>query len=44
RYYGIDIFDLTNFDLVINTQYLKPNDVADLIITFIKKIQQTPPS
>ncbi|AHC50976.1 cytidylate kinase [Sulfolobus acidocaldarius SUSAZ] len=37
RYYGIDILDLSVFDLVINTSYLLPEDVADIILGVISR-------
>ncbi|MEM1525492.1 MAG: AAA family ATPase [Ignisphaera sp.] len=32
RYYGIDIEDYTDFDLVINTERFKPEEVVEIIV------------
>ncbi|RLF16054.1 MAG: cytidylate kinase [Thermoprotei archaeon] len=37
KYYGIDIRDLTIFDLVIDTTYLEVNAVRHIIETYIKE-------
>ncbi|BCU70664.1 (d)CMP kinase [Stygiolobus caldivivus] len=36
RYYGIDLSDLTVFDLVINTENISPNSIADIILDYLR--------
>jgi len=40
RYYGIDTFDLSVFDLIINTENLNINNIIDLLVLFIKIKQE----
>ncbi|BFH73461.1 AAA family ATPase [Sulfurisphaera javensis] len=39
-YYGIDLFDLSVFDLVINTNFLSPDDIAKIIETYILSLSK----
>ena len=36
KYYGIDLYDLSVFDLTINTEYLSPSSVANVILEYLK--------
>ncbi|RLE38359.1 cytidylate kinase [Candidatus Woesearchaeota archaeon] len=42
KYYGVDILDLTNFDLVIDTSAITAEEVTEKILRFIKKFQIKP--
>ncbi|MEM3370913.1 MAG: cytidylate kinase family protein [Candidatus Woesearchaeota archaeon] len=37
KYYGVNVYDKKNFDLVINTDKIPAEEVADRIIRFLKK-------
>ena len=39
-YYNIDHFDLTNYDLIIDTTNLTPNEVVDKIVEFSKNFSK----
>ena len=38
KYYGIDSFDKSNFDFVINTDQIPPEEVTKRIIEFLKSV------
>ncbi|MEM0173826.1 MAG: AAA family ATPase [Sulfolobaceae archaeon] len=40
KYYGIDILDVSNFDLIINTENLNLNAIIDLLVSFIRNKQE----
>ena len=40
KYYGIDIFDLSHYDLVIDTTNLKPNEIVEIILKELNKLNR----
>ncbi len=39
RIYGIDIYDFSNFDLIINSEKFSPEAIAEIIITALKALK-----
>jgi len=37
RYYGIDVYDMNHYDLVVDSSGLTPNQAAEKIIRFVKR-------
>jgi|GEM_PF-3070305 len=42
KFYGIDINDLSVFDLVINTSNVDVNNIVKLILTYLSLVSQNP--
>jgi predicted cytidylate kinase len=41
KYYGVDIYDMSHYDIVIDTTNMKPEEVIDKIMSEIKKRERS---